>query len=138
MKNNRLFITTVFIFFVFIGCNEKETIVANNFPTFKIGQEGMEEVFKEKFDYEKLSIGFSTKKGMIGNAEKRVRLTFKKQDIFSVSDSLLIVYSEFIKNHVHEQLLNKSNYDVLIIRFEQSTVFGNLTKSSSIQIKETL
>jgi len=125
------------IILFFISCNTKIETSANSNPNFKIGKEGFEKSLKAQFDFEKLSIGtYFTKKNGI-SVEKGLNLTFQKNNLRKVSDSLVYVYSDEIKNQVKKYLLNLDKYDYINIKFEEQ-IKGEITKSNSIEFKKEL
>ena len=133
LKPSLLYISILF----FIGCNTKIETSSDAHPNFKIGNTGFEKSLKAQFDFEKLSVGtyFSKKNGI--STEKGLNLTFQKNNLAEVSDSLIYVYSDEIKTQVKKYLLNIDKYNYINIKFEEQTK-GDIIKSSSIELKEEL
>jgi predicted nucleotide-binding protein (sugar kinase/HSP70/actin superfamily) len=104
---------------------------------FKIGKEGFEKQLAKVFEFENLAIGtYITKKKEA--REQGVNLTFRKNDLSQFSDSLIIVYSNSIKQEVKANLLHLSDYDYINITFEEEVKSGDLKKINSIKIKKQL
>ena len=124
-------------FFIFLSCS---TIVDGNsdlHPDFKIGKKEFENSLKKEFDFEKLSIGtYFTKKNGISE-EKGLNLTFEINNLRFVTDSLITIYSDKITVQVKKYLLNKDNYDYVIIKFEEETK-GEISRSTSLELKKQL
>tara|TARA_R110002126_G_scaffold291243_2_gene451315 strand:- start:1492 stop:1902 length:411 start_codon:yes stop_codon:yes gene_type:complete len=126
----------VFILF-FISCSAKIETSSDAHPNFKIGKTGFEKSLKAQFDFEKLSVGtYFTKKNGI-STEKGLNLTFQKNSLSQVSDSLIYVYSDEIKIQVKKYLLNLDKYNYINIKFEEQKK-GDITRSNIIEFKKEL
>ena len=126
----------VFILF-FISCSAKIETSSDAHPNFKIGKIGFEKSLKAQFDFEKLSVGtYFTKKNGI-STEKGLNLTFQKNSLSQVSDSLIYAYSDEIKIHVKKYLLNLDKYNYINIKFEEQKK-GDITRSNTIEFKKEL
>jgi len=137
MKKLRIGLAFLAIAFL-LNCT---TIVKGNSdaqPNFKIGKKGFENSLKKTFDFETLSIGtyFTKKNGT--SQEKGLNLTFKKNNLTAISDSLWHQYSEQIRIETLQYLLNLDTFDSINIIFKSEEVKEDLTKSMSIKIKKAL
>ena len=114
---------------------ESSTIAPH--PDFKIGKLGIEKALKKEFDFQKLSLGtYMTRK--MGKKELGLNLTLQKDDLNSISDSLLSQYSSRIQELVLKNLLHLEDYDYINITFENKKIKDEFTKSTSIKIRKSL
>ncbi|MGK0414032.1 MAG: hypothetical protein ACJA1B_002251 [Polaribacter sp.] len=137
MKYLKLTFATLALF-VFISCDFQTSNSPHApHPDFKIGRDGLENILKQEFNFQKMSVGthMSSKMGL---KELGLNLTFQKEDLMSVSDSLLKTYSTKIKKTVIKNLLYLEDYDYLNITFENQFSEGAFTKSTATKIREQL
>jgi hypothetical protein len=137
MKKIRI-ICTLFIVTILLNCTTIVKGTSDAHPDFKIGKKGFENSLKKQIDFNSLGIGtyISNKNGI--SKEKGLNLTFLKNNITAISDSLFYHYSEEIKLQTIQYLLNLDTYDYINITFKSEEVQKDLTKSTSIKIKKAL
>jgi hypothetical protein len=66
-----------------------------------------------------------------------LNLTFQKDNLHLIKDSLLLNYSNKITRQVEKYLLNINSYEFVIIKFEDEKK-GEIIKSTSVKIKKEL
>ena len=136
MKTAQLLLLLLFIS-LFMNCNSELKKTSDVNPNFKIGKTGFEKSLKKEVDFDKMSIGtyITNKNG--GFQEKGLNLTFQKDNLHLIKDSLLLNYSNEITSQVKKYLLNINNYEFVIIKFEDEKK-GEIIKSTSVKIKKEL
>jgi hypothetical protein len=121
-----------------MSCEVKETSNSKGNPNFKIGKQGFEKALQKEFKFEKLSVGtYFTKKNGV-KTEKGLNLTIENMNLSLVSDSLIMVYSDKIKQLTSENLLHLKEYDYINITFNQQQETGELQKVNSVKIRKQL
>ena len=122
---------------LFMNCNSKLKKTSDVTPNFKIGKIGFEKSLKKEVDFDKMSVGtyITNKNG--GFQEKGLNLTFQKDNLHLIKDSLLLNYSNEIASQVKKYLLNINSYEFVIIKFEDEKK-GEIIKSTSVKIKKEL
>jgi hypothetical protein len=137
MKYLKLVFTTLTLF-LFFNCNLQVKNSPNpTHPDFKTGKNGLEKILKQEFNFQKMSVGtYITTK--MGKKELGVNLTFQKEDLLTVSDSLLKEYASTIKKTVVKNLLHLEHYDFINITFENEFSDGEITKITAMKIREKL
>lgn len=137
MKYLKLTFATLALF-LFFSCNFQTSNNPNALhPDFKIGKDGLENILKEKFNFQKMSVGTHMSSKM-GVKEHGLNLTFQNEDLMSVSDSLLKTYSTAIKKSVIKNLVHLEDYYYINITFENQFKEGEFTKSTTTKIREQL
>ena len=137
MKKIRILVT-LFIVTISLNCTTIGKGTSDAQPDFKIGKKGFENSLQKQFDFNSLGIGtYITNKNGISK-EKGLNLTFLKNNVTAISDSLLYHYAEEIKIQTIQYLLNLDTYDYINITFKSEEVQKDLTKSTSIKIKKAL
>jgi hypothetical protein len=131
-------ILIAFLILLLSSCSTIVNETSNTHPDFKIGIKGFENKLKKEFEFEKLSIGtYFTTKNVLGK-EKGLNLTFQKNDLQSVSNNLIGVYANKVKELVEKNLLHLDDYDYVNITFKNEQEQEGLTKSTSIKIRKKL
>ncbi|WP_435415910.1 hypothetical protein [Polaribacter aestuariivivens] len=126
-----------FLFMVLSNCTTSFKRSSNNFPDFKIGKKGFENLIAKEFNFEKLTLGTYEKGSSNTVSEKGANLTFLGVDemLEESSDSTLVKNARFIRNLTVKNLLNLEKFDFVVITFENEDEKGVLTTITKKRIK---